>query len=855
MIELKNVSKTYKSKKSTNTRALNDVTLEFNDKGMTFILGKSGSGKSTLLNIIGGLDKYDSGDMIILDKSSKDFTQADLDSYRNAYIGFVFQEFNILEDYDVYENIALAVQLQQKSIDDEIINNMLKKLELSELKHRKVNELSGGQKQRVAIARALIKNPKIILADEPTGNLDSATGKQVMDLLKEISKEKLVIIVSHDSESANVYGDRIIQISDGSIINDIKKEENKINKSNHYSSIKSNLPLKESFKLGIGSLRHKKIKLCFTIILIVFSLLFLSIIDTLSSYNINLAHSKLLKERDEQFIQVEKYRLSSDDYVVNRDKLALNKKDIKDIKNRIKKQSSIVYQVRNDYGYENIYDVLNISSEFDAYSYTYGTLDLEIVEDNNLEYIKKINLVGKLPQTDNEIVISNVVADLIIEKGIIPYNEEKLYYPKDYQELVNNNKLYYFGEKGRVKIVGIINYDLSKYKLAIEKAKNPEGSQIKWTSEERKLYMEYSAKLNNVYNKIFTLEGFIDALNIKNNLPLNSEYHYRIISDDIKILQEGMSILPSLINEGIEYYDGTNWITSNELDKNQIVLNIKQLEEFDYRDYREKLSKYINQNLGQEQIELEKQFFVDYTKELDVIDNKVTLKAIENGNTAKFEEFKDLNVIGVTGLISNSENYYYVSSDLMSKYEVDAFPATSVLALEDNEAGFKKLMDEFPYDEELSLKSSYSYDVNEMIRTVNILKKIASYVAIVLVVFTIVLVANFMFSSISYRKKEIGILRGLGARSIDVIKIFLWEGIVIATISFVLGSLGLIVITNLLNNIIMSGTDLLLTPFIITIRQFLVILVFVYVIVLMSSIIPIKKISKMKPIDAILKNQ
>ena len=128
MIELKNVSKTYKSKKGNNTKALDNVTLKFDNAGMTFILGKSGSGKSTLLNIIGGLDKYDSGDMSILGKSSKDFTQADFDSYRNTYIGFVFQEFNILEDYDVYENVILALQLQQKEIDKNKVNILLEKL-------------------------------------------------------------------------------------------------------------------------------------------------------------------------------------------------------------------------------------------------------------------------------------------------------------------------------------------------------------------------------------------------------------------------------------------------------------------------------------------------------------------------------------------------------------------------------------------------------------------------------------------------------------------------------------------------------------------------------------------------------
>ena len=140
MIELKNVSKTYKSKKGNNTKALDNVTLKFDNKGMTFILGKSGSGKSTLLNIIGGLDKYDSGDMIILGKSSKDFNQADFDSYRNTYIGFVFQEFNILEDYNVYENIVLALQLQQKEINKKEVDNLLSKLELKNQKNNKYNE-------------------------------------------------------------------------------------------------------------------------------------------------------------------------------------------------------------------------------------------------------------------------------------------------------------------------------------------------------------------------------------------------------------------------------------------------------------------------------------------------------------------------------------------------------------------------------------------------------------------------------------------------------------------------------------------------------------------------------------------
>ena len=199
MIELRNVSKTYKSKKSTNTAALKDISIKFPEKGLVFILGKSGSGKSTLLNIIGGLDKYDSGEVIINGKSTKDFKEKDFDAFRNTYMGFIFQEYNLLENYSIEENIKLPLELQNIKSTDEEVKNALKQVELGDISKRKTNELSGGQKQRVAIARALIKKTEIILADEPTGNLDSTTGEQIWNILKNLSKDKLVIVVSHDN--------------------------------------------------------------------------------------------------------------------------------------------------------------------------------------------------------------------------------------------------------------------------------------------------------------------------------------------------------------------------------------------------------------------------------------------------------------------------------------------------------------------------------------------------------------------------------------------------------------------------------------------------------------------------------
>lgn len=225
MLEIKNLTKVYKTKGGTPVYALDGVSITFEEKGMVFLLGKSGSGKSTLLNLCGGLDSPDSGEIIIKGRSSKDFSQSDFDSYRNTFIGFVFQEYNILNEFSVEDNIALALELQGKNKDKARVQEILKQVELENFAKRKPNTLSGGQKQRVAIARALVKNPEIIMADEPTGALDSNTGKQVFDTLKKLSADKLVIVVSHDREFAEIYGDRIIELKDGKIISDVTKTQ------------------------------------------------------------------------------------------------------------------------------------------------------------------------------------------------------------------------------------------------------------------------------------------------------------------------------------------------------------------------------------------------------------------------------------------------------------------------------------------------------------------------------------------------------------------------------------------------------------------------------------------------------
>lgn len=221
LLELQNVTKIYTTK-AGDTAALNGVSLTFPESGMVFITGKSGSGKTTMLNVIGGLDGIDGGEVFVGGKRFSEFSEKEYDSYRNTMIGFIFQEYNLLPDYTIEKNIGMANELQGKTVNRQLLKSLLESVDVDpKYAGRNPSQLSGGQKQRIAIVRALIKDPQIIMADEPTGALDSLTGIQVMEELKRLSKEKLVIIVSHDLELAKTYADRIIRLVDGKVAEDV----------------------------------------------------------------------------------------------------------------------------------------------------------------------------------------------------------------------------------------------------------------------------------------------------------------------------------------------------------------------------------------------------------------------------------------------------------------------------------------------------------------------------------------------------------------------------------------------------------------------------------------------------------
>lgn len=261
MLQIKNISKTYKTGNFIQ-KALVDVSLNLRDNEFVAILGPSGSGKTTLLNIIGGLDKYDSGDLIINGISTKDYKDKQWDTYRNHTIGFIFQSYNLIPHQTILSNVELALTISgiSKKEKTRLALDALEKVGLKEQAHKKPNQLSGGQMQRVAIARALVNNPSIVLADEPTGALDTKTSIQVMDLLKEVAKDRLVVMVTHNPELAKDYANRIVNLKDGIIINDTNPyvvDENHSIKS-HTMSNRAHMSFLTALSLSFNNLLSKK---------------------------------------------------------------------------------------------------------------------------------------------------------------------------------------------------------------------------------------------------------------------------------------------------------------------------------------------------------------------------------------------------------------------------------------------------------------------------------------------------------------------------------------------------------------------------------------------------------------------
>ncbi len=823
MIELRNITKIYHSKKGTSTKALYNIDLNIGNTGMVFIVGKSGSGKSTLLNLLGGLDNPTNGDIVINGKKISTFTEKEYDSYRNSHVGFIFQEFNVLEEYNVYQNIELALKLQNEKTSKENIQKLLEILGIEELKFRRINELSGGQKGRVAIARALVKNPELILADEPTGNLDQKTGKQIFEILKNISKDRLVIIISHNMEAAREYADRIIELKDGNIVSDTGKSINIENSTLELK--KSKLPFPYAFKMAFTRFKMKPFRLFMTVILTAMSLIFMGITVNCALFQTERFVTNVMKDNKDYVYDI---HYSSFGRFGLEEDFELTDKNIQELKQITNSNLNVGYILYDNGAILNFEFGKNDNSS--AYYIEPSELHfIEIEDDRILE-----NIIGTVPQNSNEIVIHKYLADYIIKYGIV-LADISLYIPKNYNEIVTSKKEIKLGENS-VIITGIIDEDDRLYL----KAKETE----KFSSEKLENYFHsnYQSKGNIIYVKGFTDNAILrgDKISILSKIELKSD-RGTSATNEIKVIEEDTRIITKEEETNV-----------SSLDKNEVILSLNSLKELE-GNFDTKFNTYLKEHGNGIYSELLEEFTSIYIKEN--IDNvSVYLNSLSEDDLDG--KRIPLQVIGV----SLNENNY-ISNEYVEEYEPIIKKVTYVKVYDNN---IEHLMNTF---KQLVLRTHlgdkeygnyYNYSVNNleyMTTVIGLYDTLLLYILIVsmiFILFTFLLFSNFITLSISYSKKEIGILRSLGARNVDIIKIFVYESLFIGLISWIISMVGFFIICHFLNQSLFGNSYFIMRGIIMHPLIPIITLALTIFIALFVTTASITRITKIKPIDIIL---
>ncbi len=909
MLETKNLVKIYKPKKGVPVKALDGVSLKFPDKGMVFLLGKSGSGKSTLLNLLGGLDKYNGGEIIIKGVSSKKFRQAHFDSYRNTYVGFIFQEYNILEEFSVGANIALALELQGRKATNEEINKILHDVDLAGFGNRRPNELSGGQKQRVAIARALVKNPKIIMADEPSGALDSATGKQVFDTLKRLSRDKLVIVVSHDRDFASDYADRIIELADGKVISDVtlvgdetvesegitfegatakvpmgyrlteedriaineylekiekgieievvKKESSKRfaptrndwianNDQTPFKLIKSKLSLKHAFKIGGSGLKYKKVRLVFTILLSCVAFVLFGLVDTFSAYNHIKTCTNSLNDSNVKFATVSKYELITegegiDSWTYEEEKL-MTDEDLKELEKETGVKFNGVYRNYNQsFSFEN-----NISKNgldgFYGYDltarYFNGAVEIDKETLGNMGYSI---ITGELPDGNkNEIAISTHVCETFIKNGYIDEKDE--YKISKYRDIIGKT-LDINGTEYEVTAVIDTLLDYDRYESLYESAENKDTTE---QIVDFVLYSEFSAEVRNSYARMMMLgQGGLA----------------RLMNESNKVFYQGNWETYFEFPEGMRYH--TRAITTlGNIDKKNVIWLDGERETLSEKE----MLISLNDAGGTFGISYEIATTPDGKEEVNIIpeynslDQEYALNLqtyFPDEKTLRMDGFKIVGI--VNDIYEYSEIDVVVSDDTLEMLQNttnddDGDYALAIGAMPETRAGIEKLVS-YCYSDKGDvghrLENAVCYELDAIDVLIETLAKVFVWIGLFFAIFASILLSNFIATSISYKKQEIGILRAIGSRSNDVFRIFFAESFIIAMINFVLSCLGTGLITFYLNLIMREEVGLLVTILRFGPRQILIIFAISVAVAAIASFLPVKKIASKRPVDAI----
>ena len=845
MLEIKKISKVYVTDDLKQV-ALDDVSVNFRNNEFASILGPSGSGKTTLLNIIGGLDQYDKGDLIINEVSTKKFKDRDWDSYRNHRVGFVFQSYNLISHQSVLKNVELALTLSGVSQSERTkrAKKALKDVGLEKHINKRPNQLSGGQMQRVAIARALVNDPDIVLADEPTGALDSETSKQIMEILKKISNDKLVIMVTHNPEIAEKYSTRIIKLKDGKIIDDSNPYDGKINtketlENEIKKSNKTVMSSKTAFSLSLNNLMTKKGRTILTAFAGSIGIIGIALImslsnglnsyikqveeDTLSSYPLTLDKTTvdqmtlmetLLKNNENINTKFDKIYSNN----IMSDMLASfaegqNKNNLKEFKKYI--EDSNIYDYVSDIKYKYNFDLniyLNDNNEYIKVNPSTVLENIGINNNNSISVNVPMNEMDSFQELTNN-------KDLLEDQYDLLYGK----YPEEYNEVVlvldKNNQISDYA----LYSLGILDQnELKETFKKIMMGEEIEKKDIYEYKYEEIVGLKYKLLLNtDIYEKVNNI--WIDKSD-------DEEYMKNVLDNSIDIEVVGIikiSENSSLSTTGVIGY--TNELTKYAIDKineSKIVneqKNNKSINVFTGLEFSDK--EFNIEDLPKE----EQQYLLSLSK--DELDNLIKQYSANSGAT--YEE----NLIKM-GSVDIED------PDSILLYPID-FEA------KDN---ITNIINDYNDTKDEKDKIIYTDLVGVMMKSVTTIINSISYILMAFVSISLI-VSSIMIAIITYisvieRTKEIGILRAIGASKKDVSRVFNAETFIEGLFSGVLG-ISVTILLNIPINIIINNITGINNLSKLPVVGALILVLISIILTLIAGLIPAKMASKKEPVEAL----
>ena len=867
MLKLKNITKEYVSG-DTKVEALKGINIEFRKSEFVSILGQSGCGKTTLLNIIGGLDRYTSGDLIINGKSTKDFKDKDWDEYRNYSIGFVFQSYNLIPHQTVLENVELALTISgisRKERKQRAIR-ALEDVGLKEQIHKRPNQLSGGQMQRVAIARALVNNPDIILADEPTGALDTKTSVQIMDILKEISKDKLIVMVTHNPDLAKKYSSRIVKILDGVITDDSKpftKEDEEKEKDTKAKSGRTSMKFFTALRLSLNNLMTKKGRTILTSfagsIGIIGIALILSISngvqnyinrveeETLSSYPITIEESTVdLSSMIQNLMGEQKdgENIKEDGKIYSTDVMT---DMISTLSSKI--QSNNLTELKKYMEEENN----EIKNNANAIQYNYN-LKLNLYKENTENGIVKVNpstTMNALGMGDMLEARENSSMSSMFGSSMSMSNTDVWEEMLDNEELLHSQYDILAGKwpEAYNEVVLIVdgNNQISDYTLYTLGLKDQKELEEKWKAVQNGEEVQESEQTSYTYEEL---------LNLSFKLILNSDYYEKENglwidkSDDEEYMKEKINNAESIkivgiikqneqsvaagMSGGIGYLKDLKEYVINKSNESEIVKEQKENPNINVFTGLNFPTEGENATFNYEDLSTEQKMAIANlsTEELA----KVMETYNQNANASYETNLETLGAIDLND--PASINIYPKDFDAKDKI-------TSAI-----EEYNQKQKDDGKEENVIS----YTDIVGVMMNSVSQIIDTISYVLIAFVAISLI-VSSIMIGIITYisvleRTKEIGILRAIGASKKDISRVFNAETFIVGLIAGLLGIGITILLTFPINSLIYTITGVAVNVALPPVGGIILVITSM-VLTIIAGLIPAKMASKKDPVEAL----